>query len=187
MTWSLLPKFCKQNKRQYHNWRGKSNSTFLHELPHTMFFLDDQKTGMFRKGPKATGWLKSGFGQTPGLDRGRHFGKRWPKQTLSKKKYWWQRELIFMRILSPHTRRLPRCPLLNPLHHQLIFYHWANIKWPFFLQKIESFHGLQLIFWRQLDMDIVVLKTHFLWTSNRVSCKGCYRTLGNQDWVVCTF
>ena len=85
MTWSLLPKICKQNTRQYHNWRGKSNSTFLHELPHTMFFLDDQKTGMFRKGAEATGWLKSGFGQTPGLDRGRHFGKRWPKQTLFKK------------------------------------------------------------------------------------------------------
>ena len=48
-------------------------------------------------------------------------------------------------------------------------------------KKIESFHGLQLIFWRQLDMDIVVFKTHFLWTKNRVSCKGCYRTFRNQD------
>ena len=153
-----------------------------------MFFSGWPKAGMFRKGPETKGWLKSGFGETPGLDLGRHFGKRWPKQTLFKK-YWRQRKrtLIFMRILSPHTWRLPRCPLLNPLHHQLILYHWANIKWPFFLQKIESFHGLQLIFWRQLDMDIVVCKTHFLWTNNRVSCKGCYRTFRNQDWVVRTF
>ena len=100
------------------------------------------------------------------------------KTASVQKKYWWQRErtLIFMRILSPHTWRLPRCPLLNPIHHQLIFYHWANIKWPFFLQKIESFHGLQLIFWRQLDMDIVVCKTHFLWTNNRVSTPPAKKT-----------
>ena len=77
--------------------------------------------------------------------------------------------------LSHHTWWLPCFPLLNPLHHQLIFYHWAN-KWPFLLQKIESFYGLQLIFWRQLD--ILVLKTHLLWTSNRASCKGCYRESG---------
>ena len=156
-----------------------------------MFFSGWPKAGMFRKGPETKGWLKSGFGETPGLDRGRHFGKRWPKQTLFKK-YWRQRKrtLIFMRILSPHTWRLPRCPLLNPLHHQLIFYHWANIKWPFFSSENIN------ISWSSIDilepighgqLDIVVLKTHFLWTSNRVSCKGCYRTFGNQDRVVRTF
>ena len=191
MTWSLLPKICKQNTRQYHNWRAKRNSTFCMNRHIRCFFLDDQKQECLERDQrqkvdsnqvlmKPLDWI---WDDTLVND---------DQNRLCSKKFWWQRKrtLIFMRILSPHTWRLPGCPLLNPLHHQLIFYHWANIKWPFFSSENIN------ISWSSIDilepighgqLDIVVLKTHFLWTSNRVSCKGCYRTFGNQDRVVRTF
>ena len=73
--------------------------------------------------------------------------------------------------LPPLESPPPPADLLSLSKYQVAFFSSENRKLPW----------SSLIFWRQLDMNIVVFKTHFLWTKNRVSCKGCYRTFRNQD------